>query len=107
MMLGKGTIMASSGYLTILLVQSKYPDVDNPFIPAIIVAVFAYLVGSLFLSIFSFSSTAILHCFLLSEELGDKTRAPKYLKDYLSHCDEKRINERADKERIAQEKGMM
>ena len=68
MMLGKGTIMAASAYLTILIVQMQYPEVQQPFIPAIIVALVGYVVGSLFLSIFSFSCTAILHCFLLEED---------------------------------------
>ena len=68
MMLGKGTIMAASAYLTILIVQMQYPEVQQPFIPAIIVALVGYVVGSLFLSIFSFLCTAILHCFLLEED---------------------------------------
>lgn len=30
----------------------------------------SYLVGSLFLSIFTFSATTILHCFILDEDTG-------------------------------------
>lgn len=87
MMLGKGTIMAASAYVTIVVMTYGYPDVDNPFIPAIMIAVFAYLVGSLFLSIFSFSSTAIMHCFLLDEETGGSKQTPEYLKSFLDHID--------------------
>lgn len=61
------------------------------------------MVGSLFLSIFSFSSTAILHCFLLSEETGGYGNAPAYLKDFLGHCDEKRTRDRAEQDKRAEE----
>jgi len=70
MILGKGTIMGLSAFFTFLLIKYEFPEVHQPFLPAIIIAAFGYLVGSLFLSIFSFSCTAILHCFLLDEETG-------------------------------------
>lgn len=87
MLLGKGCIMAASAYITILVIKNYYTEVDNPFIPAILVAMFAYLVGSLFLSVFSFSSTAILHCFLLDEETGGSKMTPEFLKGYLNYID--------------------
>lgn len=89
MLLGKGTIMASSAFITIVLCQQAYPEIDNPFIPAILIAIFGYLVGSTFLSIFSFSSTAIMHCFLLSEEVGNGRDVPESLKSFLDNCEEK------------------
>lgn len=96
MMLGKGTIMASSAYITILIVQAKYPMVQEPFLPAIIIAMVAYFVGSLFLSIFGFASTAILHCFLLDEETGDGKLTPDSLKSFITENDEK--NTKKDQE---------
>lgn len=68
MLLGKGTIMSSTAYLTILYIKSSQPDISQPFVPAFLVAMAAYVVASLFLSIFSFSCTAILHCFILAED---------------------------------------
>lgn len=87
MILGKATIMASSAYFTILLMQTKFPEVDNPFIPAILVGLFAYMIGSMFLSVFSFACTAIVHCFLLDEETGGGQDAPQYLQAFLNHVD--------------------
>jgi hypothetical protein len=90
MMLGKGTIMGSSAYLTILMIHYQFPEVQQPFVPAIIIAAFGYLVGSLFLSIFSFSCTAILHCFLLDEETGGSDKnTPESLKSFLDANDSK------------------
>lgn len=79
MVLGKGTIMGSSGYLTILAVNKMTPEITQPFVPALIIAVFAYMVGSLFLSIFSFSCTAILHSFILDEDTGGSQNSPASL----------------------------
>jgi len=89
MMLGKGTIMSTSAYLTILLVKEMNPEVTQPFIPAILIAVFAYLVGSLFLSVFSFSCTAILHSFILDEDTGGSKHTPNSLKSFLDYNDDK------------------
>ena len=83
MMLGKGTIMASSAYITLLVVQYSYPEVQQPFIPAVIILAVAYLVGSLFLSIFSFTCTAILHCYILDEDTGGSKFTPKSLQSFL------------------------
>lgn len=80
MMLGKGTIMGVSAYATILYIKAAFPDVSQPFIPAMIVALFSYVVASLFLSIFSFSATAILHCFIMAEDsTGCSVPSPKGL----------------------------
>ena len=83
MMLGKGTIMGVSCYLTFLLVKELKPEVQQPLLPAVIVLLVAYMVGSMFLSIFSFASTAILHCFILSEDIGNGVNCPEALKGFL------------------------
>jgi hypothetical protein len=87
MMLGKGCIMASSAWLTILIVSTKFPMVQQPFIPALIIALVAYVVGSLFLSIFSFSCTAILHCFIMDEDFGGSANTPDSLRSFLDYND--------------------
>jgi len=79
MILGKGTITGVSMYLTFLFVGMAAPDVQQPLVPAALVGIVAYVVGSLFLSIFSFSSTAILHCFIMNEDVGGSDITPDSL----------------------------
>lgn len=63
------------------------------------------MVGSLFLSIFSFSCTAILHCFISDEDSGeDHGRTPKSLQPFIDHIDEKNKNSNsAKKEEVEME----
>lgn len=86
-MLGKGTIMGISGYITVLIIKAKYADVQQPFLPAFFVVIVAYVVGSFFLSIFSFSCTAILHCFIMADDTGGNVPSPKSLQPFLDHSD--------------------
>ena len=88
MFLGKGTIMGLSCYLTFLLVQASAPNVSQPLLPAAIILLISYIVGSMFLSIFSFSATAILHCFILDEDTGGQSgMTPKSLEPFLANYD--------------------
>lgn len=48
----------------------------------------AYVIGSLFLSIFSFSCTAILHCFIMAEDTGSNVESPESLKPFLEKNDD-------------------
>jgi hypothetical protein len=89
MFIGKGTIMALSTFLTIIICRQN-ESIDNPFVPAILILAFAYLVGSVFMSIYSFSSTAILHCFLISEKTGNSANVPSSLSDFLDDNDKNR-----------------
>jgi len=93
MILGKGTIMGVSAWITFLITKYKFHGVQQPFIPALIVGLFSYLVGSLFLSIFSFSCTAILHCFISDEDGGGSDRTPKSLQPFLDFVDSKKDKE--------------
>jgi len=48
------------------------------------------MVGSMFLSVFSFASTAILHCFIMDEDTrgdGDPTITPSSLNCFLEEMD--------------------
>jgi hypothetical protein len=59
-----------------------------PLIPAIFVGVFAYIVSTLFLGIFSSSALAILHSFILTEDQdGPKDHIPESLKGFLDKED--------------------
>jgi len=79
MILGKGTIVGASSALTFIFIKESYPDIQQPLIGTGIVAMVAYLVGSLFLSIFSFSCTAILHSFILAEDTKCNIASPESL----------------------------
>jgi hypothetical protein len=62
------------------------PRVEQPWIPAIPIGILTYAVATLFLSIYDFSSLAILHCFILNEDQADKGSKyapPEALKDFL------------------------
>lgn len=89
MLLGKGTIMGSSACLTYIVVQNVYPEITQPIIATVVVAMVSYLVGSLFLSVFSFSCTAILHSFILAEDQGGNANTPASLQPFLDMNDEK------------------
>lgn len=91
--IGKGVILGASVYLTMLLAQASVLTttegykVQQPFVPAFVVLLIAYLVASLFISIFDFACLTILQCFLTCKETvgasGGKVFAPKSLRGYL------------------------
>jgi len=99
MLLGKGTIMGASSCVTYILIQNMYPEVTQPIIGTVIIAMVSYLVGSLFLSVFSFSCTAILHSFILAEDSGGNATSPKSLLPFLDMND----NEQAIRKKPAEE----
>jgi len=96
--LGKGTIMALSAFCTFLICKYGYPDVQQPLIPTLPIALFAYMVADLFLSIFGFSATAILHCFILDEEHGGSGNTPKGLQKLIDELEEKKGDSKSAKE---------
>ena len=92
--------MAASTFLTMAIIQKGFPEVQQPFIPAAIILLVSYIVGSLFLSIFSFSSTAIMHCFLLDEECnGDGKNTPEALKDFLENFGKEEVKAEKDEKK--------
>lgn len=92
MLLGKGTIMSFSAALTYILIKYQYPEVSQPLVGSAIVAMVSYLVASLFLSVFSFSCTALLHCFIMAEDQGYNATTPKSLQPFLDLSDEQKAN---------------
>lgn len=93
--IGKGVIVGSSTFLTIVMVDNKVlsEKVMIPYVPAFIIFLISWVVSSLFLSIFDFASLAILQCFLTNMEMGGTAIAPDSLKDFV----EKEEKEYADK----------
>lgn len=71
MLLGKAVIMTSSGVITYLLCTNTTvgAELSSPIGPCVVVVIISYMIGSIFLSVYSFASTAILHSYLLDEEL--------------------------------------
>ena len=88
MFVGKALIMGLSGWIGYLIIMnSNLKDkVASPVFPVILFIVLAYLISSVFLSVYSFASTAILHAFLLDEEVGGN-RAPSALRDFVKRFD--------------------
>ena len=77
MFLGKAVIMISSGWIAyIIIMNSGLKDkVYSPVFPVLVVIFIAYQLASIFLSVFSFAATTILHCFIVDEEVKGN-RAP-------------------------------
>jgi len=69
--LGKALIMIMSGWIAyLIMMNSDLKDkLYSPVFPVIVVVVIAYIMSSIFLSVFSFSANTILHCFLVDEEV--------------------------------------
>lgn len=95
--LGKGFIVAACAFMTISITESTQPDIKQPYIVALLVSFWAYMVASIFLSLFEDSAITILYCFILDEEHGGSTRTPDSLRPFLDMADEK-FKERAGEE---------
>jgi len=54
----------------------------NPFIPVLLVFIFAYAIGAVFMTIYGLAADAILACFIVDEEIHKKKNAPPL------HCPE-------------------
>jgi hypothetical protein len=87
--LGKGFIVSFCAFLTISIVDSTQPQIKEPYVCAMLVAFWAYMVASIFLSLFEDSSLTILYCFILDEEFGGSTKTPDSLRPFLDIADTK------------------
>ena len=91
MFIGKGVIIVISGWIGYLIIMNAEPLKDkvfSPIFPVVVIVMIAYLLASIFLSVFSFSSTAILHCFIIDSELSSKSgkasmHTPESLKTFI------------------------
>jgi len=74
------TSLAAFMYLT---KGEQYKDkLYNPFIPVLLVFIFAYAIGAVFMTIYGLAADAILACFIVDEEIHKKKNAPPL------HCPE-------------------
>lgn len=85
--LGKGFIVAAAAFMTISIVDSTQPQLKQPYVCALLIAFWAYMVASIFLSLFEDSAITILYCFILDEEHGGSTRTPDSLRSFLDIAD--------------------
>ena len=89
MFVGKGTIILLSAWIGyLIIVNSLKEKVASAIFPVVVIVVIAYLMASIFLSIFSFSAETILHCFLVDSELCLKkgvsnVHTPESLKSFI------------------------
>jgi len=90
--LGKGLITMFSMFLTIAIINEAFTDtIEQPFIPAVIIGMFAYMIASVFLSVFDYSALTILHCFCLDEAQNPNApsrNTPDGLKKFLEKDEE-------------------
>jgi len=75
--------------MTISIVDSTQPQLKQPYICALLISFWAYMVASIFLSLFEDSAITILYCFILDEEHGGSTRTPDSLRGFLDIADKK------------------
>lgn len=80
-LLGKGFIIALNVWITTLFLKAY--DVRTQPVFAVIVGVIAYIISTLFLTLFEFAGLTILHCFIFDEDVGGGARTPDSLKPYL------------------------
>lgn len=107
MFVGKALIMVSSGFIAyvILMNASIKEQIYSPIVPVVIVVILSYIVGSIFLSVFSFSATAILHAFLLNEEIGGSIHPPQSLEEFIRNNDKQYDKEKYKKGGDAKKEG--
>ena len=75
MFLGKAfTTFATAGlgYLMLIYVPWIKDEITSPIAPVIVMAVIGYLIGAVFLSVFTFSLDTIFLCFLVDEAWAEK-----------------------------------
>lgn len=55
------------GYIFIAFVPAIYENISGPFFVCIIIIILAYMIASIFISMFSFSMDTMMLCFLVDE----------------------------------------
>lgn len=106
MFVGKAFIMALSGFITYIILDksSIADDLFAPFVPVIVIVIVAYLVSSIFLSVFSFAANAMLHAFFFDCEIGGG-HTPPSLQDFVESKEEFKAAQTMAKTRRAQKSG--
>ena len=58
------------GYFVITKVDMFSEDLNSPVLPVVAMALIGFIIGSVTMSVYGMSSDALMHCFLLDEELN-------------------------------------
>jgi len=74
-----------SAAATWALCQYVYPEISQPIIPTVIIAIIAYFIASLFLIIYDFAGLTILHCFIQDQDYGGTGNTPKGLRSFIDN----------------------
>jgi len=75
-------LTALAAYLAITKWSKFSENISSPLIPTLVVLVFAYGIGNVFMTVYGMAAETILACFVLDEELNKKKNAPP------RHCPE-------------------
>ncbi len=73
MFIGKAVVIIVSGWIGYIILMNEpnlKENLQSPIFPVIVIVIIAYLISSICISIFSFSATTILHCFIIDSELS-------------------------------------
>ena len=85
--IGSGTGLV--GYLIITRVSYYNDRLNSPVIPTFVMGIIGLIIGAISMGIYGTSGDAMMHCFLLDEELNNKT--PKHTPEELqTFIDEER-----------------
>jgi hypothetical protein len=75
MILGKMSIASLVTLIGFLLIEN-WPSIeealDSPILPLLIIFMIGYVVGAVFISVFSVTSNTILQCFLVDTDISDQ-----------------------------------
>lgn len=101
MFIGKAVNIVVSGWIAYLILMNEKnlkENVQSPIFPVIVVVFIAYLLSSVFISLFSFSATTILHCFIVDSELSTQkgrsnAHTPQSLQPFLEKNEQMMIKE--------------
>ena len=75
---GKAFIISLNSTFSIVLINNHFEHVQQPIVPTLVVVMISYCISCLLLSVYDYGTGAILHCFLVDQDLGTKS-SPHYL----------------------------
>jgi len=69
-------ITALGAFYTITSLDTFSTQIYSPFIPTIVIFIFAYVIGAVFMTIYGLAADTILACFIVDEDINSKKNAP-------------------------------
>jgi len=74
------------GYLMLINIQSINSQLNSPILPVVVMILFGWVVGIIFMNVYGMSQDTFLHCFICDEDTNGKTAkyAPKELQSFFS-----------------------